>query len=136
VGDYGDPLIDCAVLVTGGEYEPADATEGAFASAASKALDEAIERAGLVYLEPIMTLTVDVPEEFYGTIVQDLNGRRATILSTNLLRDTRRVVAAVPLAEMFGYVSDIRSKTQGRATPSLEPRDYAEVPEGQRPSLF
>ncbi len=136
VGDYGDPLIDCAVLVTGGEYEPTDATEGAFASAASKALDEAIERAGLVYLEPIMTLTVDVPEEFYGAIVQDLNGRRATILSTNLLRDTRRVVAAVPLAEMFGYVSDIRSKTQGRATPSLEPRDYAEVPEGKRPSLF
>lgn len=135
VGDYGDPLIDCRVTVTGGEVDD-DASEGAFAAAASRAVEDALAKGGLVFLEPIMTLTVDVPEEFYGNIVQDLQGRRATILSTHMIRETRRVVAAVPLAEMFGYVSDMRSKSQGRANASLEPRDYAEVPEGKRPKLF
>ena len=135
VGDYGDPLIDCRVRVTGGTADD-DASEGAFAAAASRAVEDALGRGGLVFLEPIMTLTVDVPEEFYGNIVQDLQGRRATVLSAHIIRESRRVVAAVPLAEMFGYVSDMRSKSQGRANASLEPRDYAEVPEGKRPKLF
>ena len=136
VGDWGDPLIDVEVRVTGGEANPTDSTEGAFAAAASRALEDALEQAGLVSLEPIMTLTVDVPEEFYGNIVQDLQGRRAEILSTTVIRNVRRLIAAVPLAEMFGYASDVRSKSQGHATPSLEPRDYAEVPEGKRPKMF
>jgi len=136
VGDWGDPLIDVVVRVTGGATHPTDSSEGAFAAAASRALDQALENGGLVSLEPIMTLTVDVPEEFYGNIMQDLQGRRAEVLSTTVIRDSRRLVAAVPLAEMFGYAGDIRSKSQGRATPSLEPRDYSEVPEGKRPKLF
>lgn len=136
VGDWGDPLIDVLVRVVGVTHDPEDSTEGAFGAAASRALEKALEAATLVSLEPIMTLTVDVPEEFYGNIVQDLQGRRATVLSTSMIKDTRRVVAAVPLAEMFGYASDVRSKSQGRATPALEPRDYAEVPPGKRPSLW
>ncbi|HBP23277.1 MAG TPA: elongation factor G [Planctomycetes bacterium] len=136
VGDYGDPLIDVVVTILGGDYSEEDSTEGAFAAAASRALDDALEAAGLASLEPIMTLTVDVPEEFYGNIMQDLQARRAEVLDTLVVKDQRRITAAVPLAEMFGYASDIRSKSQGRAVPSLEPRDYAEVPEGKRPKLF
>ncbi|RMG07273.1 MAG: elongation factor G [Planctomycetota bacterium] len=136
VGDWGDPLIDTKVTVTGGAHDPQERDEGAFAAAASRALEEALAAAGLASLEPIMTLTVDVPEEFYGNIVQDLQGRRARVLSDTVIKDSRRIVAAVPLAEMFGYASDVRSKSQGRATPSLEPRDYAEVPEGKRPKLW
>jgi elongation factor G len=136
VGDYGDPLIDVLVRVTGGKVHEEDSTEGAFVAAAGRAVDAALERAGLAFLEPIMTLTVDVPEEFYGNIIQDLQSRRADVLETAVIRSTRRIVAAVPLAEMFGYASDIRSKSQGRAVPTLEPRDYAEVPEGRRPKLW
>jgi elongation factor G len=136
VGDWGDPMIDVKVVVNRGAFDREEKDEGAFAAAASRALEEALENAGLASLEPIMTLTVDVPEEFYGNIIQDLQGRRAEVLSTDVIKDMRRIVAAVPLAEMFGYASDVRSKSQGRATPSLEPRDYAEVPEGKRPSLF
>jgi elongation factor G len=136
VGDWGDPLIDVVVRVTGGVADDVDSTEGAFGAAASRALEDALERAGLVSLEPIMTLTVDVPEEFYGNIVQDLQGRRAEVLATGAIKTTRRIVAAVPLAEMFGYAGDVRSKSKGHATPALEPRDYAMVPEGKRPKLW
>lgn len=136
VGHWYDPLIDAVVKVDGGNYDPADKDEGAFAAAATAALEEALEKAGLVSLEPIMTLTVDVPDEFYGNIIQDLQGRRANVLSTDVIRDTRRIVAAVPLSEMFGYAGDARSKSQGRATPALEPRDYAEMPEGKRKRLW
>lgn len=135
VGDYGDPLINCKVKITGVTTDD-DSTEAAFSEAASKALDAALESSGLVFLEPIMTLTVDVPEEFYGNVIQDLQGRRAEVSDTKVIKDMRRITAAVPLAEMFGYAGDLRSKSQGRATPSLEPQDYAEVPAGKRPKLF
>lgn len=136
VGDYGDPLIDVRFRVVGGEFSEDDSTEAAFAAAAARAVEAGLNSAGLSFLEPIMTLTVDVPEEFFGNIMQDLQARRATIEETLVMRDTRRIIAAVPLAEMFGYASDIRSKSQGRAVPSLEPREYAEVPAGKRPKLF
>lgn len=136
VGDYGDPLIDVTVRVTGGEFDEDDSTEAAYTAAAGRALDDGLESAGISFLEPIMTLTVDVPEEFFGNIMQDLQSRRATVEETLILRDIRRVIAAVPLAEMFGYASDIRSKSQGRATPILEPREYAEMSANQRPKLF
>ncbi|MGE0707220.1 MAG: elongation factor G [Planctomycetota bacterium] len=136
VGDWGDPLIDVLVRVVGGSFHDEESTEGAFVAAAGRALEDALEKGGIAFLEPIMTLTVDVPEEFYGNIIQDLQGRRGTVLSTSVMRSTHRIVAAVPLAELFGYVSDARSKSQGRAVPTLEPRDYAEVPAGKRPKLF
>jgi elongation factor G len=136
IGDYGDPLIDVAVRVTGGSFHPTDSVEAAYAQAASRALDQAAEDAGLVSLEPVMTLQVEVPEDLFGTVLQDVQSRRGEILESTAVRDTRRIAAAVPLAEMFGYASDIRSKTQGRADFTLEPRTYAIVPEGKRPKLF
>lgn len=136
VGDYGDPLIDVTVRVIGGEFDEDDSTEAAYTAAAGRAIDDGLERAGISFLEPIMTLTVDVPEEFFGNIMQDLQSRRATVEQSIVIRDMRRVVAAVPLAEMFGYASDIRSKSQGRATPVLEPREYAEMSADKRPKLF
>ena len=136
VGDYGDPLIDVTVRVTGGEFDEDDSTEAAYTAAAGRALDDGLEKAGISFLEPIMTLTVDVPEEFFGNIMQDLQSRRATVEESLILRDMRRVIAAVPLAEMFGYASDIRSKSQGRATPILQPREYAEMSANMRPKLF
>ncbi|MBX3465575.1 MAG: elongation factor G [Planctomycetes bacterium] len=136
IGDYGDPLIDVAVRVTGGSFHPTDSVDSAYAMAASRALDAAAEDAGLVSLEPVMTLQVEVPEDLFGTVLQDVQARRGEILESTAVRDLRRIVAAVPLAEMFGYASDIRSKTQGRADFTLEPRTYAIVPEGKRPKLF
>ena len=136
IGDYGDPLIDVAVRVTGGSFHPTDSVEAAYAQAASRALDQAAEDAGLVSLEPVMTLQIAVPEDLFGTVLQDVQSRRGEILESTAARDLRRIVSAVPLAEMFGYASDIRSKTQGRADFTLEPRTYAIVPEGKRPKLF
>ncbi len=136
IGDYGDPLIDVVVRVTGGSFHPTDSVEAAYSMAASRALDQAAEDAGLLSLEPVMTLTVQVPEDLFGTVLQDVQGRRGEILESTAVRDLRRIVASVPLAEMFGYASDIRSKTQGRADFTLEPRTYAIVPEGKRPKLF
>ena len=136
LGEWGDPLIDARIRVTGGTFDPQDSSEPAYAAAASRALEDAAERAGLVSLEPVMTLSVDVTEDLFGTIIQDMQGRRAEILATTVVKDLRRITAAVPLAEMFGYASDIRSRTQGRASFTLEPRSYAVVPEGKRPKLF
>ena len=136
VGDWGDPLIDVVVRVVGGRWDPETAHESAYTAAASRALEQACEQAGLVSLEPVMTLTVEAPEEFYGTVIQDLQGRRADIVSTSVVRDRHKIVAAVPMAEVFGYSNDVRGKTQGRAEFSLEARDYAPVPEGKRPKLF
>jgi elongation factor G len=136
VGDWGDPLIDVVVRVTGGQSHPTDSHESAYSAAASRALDDACEKAGLVSLEPVMTVAIDVPDEQYGAVNTDLNGRRAEVISAEESRGNWRVVAAVPLAEMFGYAGDIRSRTQGRASFVMEPRAYAVVPEGKRPKLF
>jgi len=136
VGEWGDQLIDVKVRVVGGRCDPDESNEAAFAAAGSRALEAALEEAGLATLEPVMTLTVDAPEEFVGNVQQDLQMRRAEILRSDVVRDRRRIVAAVPLAEVFGYANDVRSKTQGRADFTLEPRDYAVMPEGMRPSLF
>ena len=136
VGDWSDPLIDVRVRVVGARWDPETAHESAYTAAASRALEQACEDAGLVSLEPVMTLAVEAPDEFFGTVIQDLQSRRADVLSTTQVRDRHRIVAAVPLKEVFGYAGEIRGKTQGRAEFSLEPRDYAPVPEGKRPKLF
>lgn len=136
MGDWSDPLIDAVVRVTNGRYDPEASAEAGYAAAASRAMDKAVADAGLISLEPVMTLTVEAPEEFLGNVMQDLNGRRAQVLNTTQVKDRQRVLAAVPLAEVFGYAGDIRSKTQGRADFALEPRDYEPVPEGKRPKLW
>jgi elongation factor G len=136
VGDWGDPLIDTEIKVVGGTYDPEVSNEAAFCAAASFALEKALEDAGLSSLEPVMTLTVESPEDMLGNVQQDLQMRRAQILSMSPVKDRLRIVAAVPMAETFGYSSDIRSRTGGQADFTLEPREYAEVPEGKRPKLF
>ncbi|MDC3379072.1 elongation factor G [Planctomycetota bacterium] len=136
VGDWGDPMIDVLVRVTGGQFVKDESNDSAYGASASRAVDAALKTVKLVSLEPVMSLTVDVPEEFYGNIVQDLQGRRAEIQGTEMIRETRRLTAVVPLAEMFGYASDVRSRSQGRANFSMEPKAYAPVPEGKRPKLF
>ncbi|MCA8921289.1 MAG: elongation factor G, partial [Planctomycetes bacterium] len=136
VGDWGDPLIDVQIKVVGGKYEPELSNEAAFCAAASFALEKALEDAGLISLEPVMTLTVETPEDMLGNVQQDLQMRRAQILSMSPVKDRLRVVAAVPMAETFGYSSDIRSRTGGQADFTLEPREYEVVPEGKRPKLF
>ena len=136
VGDWGDPLIDAEVRVVGGEWVEDESNEAAFSAAASRALESALEKAGLVSLEPVMTLVVETPEDSFGAVIQDLQARRAEVVSTTMVRDRHRIVAAVPLAKVFGYAGDVRSKTQGRADFAMEPRDYAQVPDGERPKLF
>ena len=136
VGDWGDPLIDTEIKVVGGTFDPELSNETAFCAAASFALEQALEDAGLVSLEPVMTLVVETPEDLLGNVQQDLQMRRAQILSMNPVKDRLRIVAAVPMAETFGYSSDIRSRTGGQADFTLEPREYAVVPEGKRPKLF
>lgn len=137
IGDWGDPLIDAVVRVTGGSTHPVDGHESAYSQAASRAIEEACDKAGLQSLEPVMTVVIEVPEELFGTISTDLNGRRAEIIDrSDPVRGALKITAAVPLAEMFGYANDIRSRTQGRASFTMEPRAYALVPEGKRPKLF
>jgi elongation factor G len=137
IGDWGDPLIDAVVRVTGGSTHPVDGHESAFSQAASRAIEDACDKAGLQSLEPVMTVVIEVPEELFGTISTDLSGRRAEIIDrSDPVRGALKITAAVPLAEMFGYANDIRSRTQGRASFTMEPRAYALVPEGKRPKLF
>jgi len=125
----GYPLIDLAVTVLDGKYHEVDSSEVAYEAAASLALQRAVERAGIRLLEPIMRLQVVAPNEYFGDISADLMARRAEIQKTSLRGTSRVITAMVPLAEMFGYATTVRSLTQGRATYSMEPSHYAVVPD-------
>ena len=96
--------------------------------AAGRAFEEALTKAGPVLLEPIMKLTINTPEEYYGDFVGDLAQRRAQIVSTDTHLDNTTIVAEAPLAELFGYSSAMRSLSQGRAGTSMEPLGYAPAP--------
>jgi elongation factor G len=124
----GYPLINIRVTLLGGSYHEVDSSDIAFSAAGSIAFRAAVEKAGVELLEPIMWLEVVVPEPYLGDVIGDLNSRRATITSMNPRGSMRVVHAMVPLAEMFGYATAVRSLTQGRATYSLEPREYRGVP--------
>jgi len=125
----GYPLIDLAVTVLDGKYHEVDSSEVAYEAAASLALQRAVERVGIRLLEPIMRLQVVAPNEYFGDISADLMARRAEIQKTSLRGTSRVITAMVPLAEMFGYATTVRSLTQGRATYSMEPSHYAVVPD-------
>jgi len=125
----GYPLIDLAVTVLDGKYHEVDSSEVAYEAAASLALQRAVERAGIRLLEPIMRLQVVAPNEYFGDVSADLMARRAEIQKTSLRGTSRVITAMVPLAEMFGYATTVRSLTQGRATYSMEPSHYAVVPD-------
>ncbi len=124
----GYPLIDIKVTLVDGSYHDVDSNEMAFKVAGSMAIRDAVNRASPVLLEPMMKVEVEVPEDFLGDVIGDLNSRRGNIEGMNSEDGIAKIAAKVPLAEMFGYATDIRSKTQGRGIFSMEFSDYNEVP--------
>ena len=124
----GYPMVDIAVTLLDGAYHDVDSSELAFKIAGSMAFKEAARRAGPVLLEPMMAVEVVTPEDFMGDVIGDLNSRRGQIQAMDERSGARVVTALVPLSEMFGYVGDLRSRTQGRASYSMQFDSYAEVP--------
>ncbi len=124
----GYPVIDLKVTLTDGSYHDVDSSEMAFKIAGSMAIRNAVMKANPVILEPMMKVEVEVPEDFLGDVIGDLNSRRGHIEGMNSEDSIAKVDAKVPLAEMFGYATDIRSKTQGRGIFSMEFSNYDEVP--------
>ncbi|WP_194826799.1 elongation factor G [Nocardia sp. XZ_19_231] len=124
----GYPLVNLKVSLLDGAYHDVDSSEMAFKIAGSQALKEAARKAGPVILEPLMAVEVITPEEYMGDVIGDLNSRRGQIQAMEERSGARVVKALVPLSEMFGYIGDLRSKTQGRANYSMVFAQYAEVP--------
>jgi len=124
----GYNVVDVRVELYDGSYHEVDSSEMAFKIAGSIAFKEAMKKASPVLLEPIMKVTVIVPEEYMGDIMSDLNSRRGLIQGMTAENGAQRVTANVPLSEMFGYATDMRSKTQGRGQYVMEPSHYAEIP--------
>ena len=124
----GYPMVDVRAIVHDGSYHEVDSSEMAFKIAASMAVKDAVEKADPTILEPMMRVEVTLPEQFMGDVIGDLNSRRGLVEGTEARGTTVVVRAAVPLAEMFGYATDLRSMTQGRASYSMELSHYAEVP--------
>ncbi len=124
----GYPMIDLKVRLVDGSYHDVDSSEMAFKIAGSMGIREAVQKASPVLLEPMMKVEVEVPEDFMGDIMGDINSRRGQIGNMNTEDGIAKISAEVPLAEMFGYATDIRSKTQGRGIFTMEFSHYAEVP--------
>jgi elongation factor G len=124
----GYPLVGIKATLIDGAYHDVDSSEMAFKIAGSMALKEAVPRANPVLLEPVMDVEVRTPEEYMGDVIGDLNSRRGMIQSMEDASGVKVVKATVPLSEMFGYIGDLRSKTQGRAVYSMQFHSYGEVP--------
>ena len=124
----GYNVVDVRVELYDGSYHEVDSSEMAFKIAGSMAFKNAMKKADPVLLEPIMKVTVITPEEYLGDVIGDLNSRRGMIQSMEADNGVQRVIAHVPLSEMFGYATDMRSKTQGRGQYVMEPSHYEPVP--------
>ena len=124
----GYPVVDVKVTLWDGSYHEVDSSEMAFSIAGSMAFKDAMKKCDPVIMEPIMKVDVVVPDEYMGNVIGDLNSRRGQITNQESQDGTARVTAMVPLSEMFGYATDLRSKTQGRGQYSMEPSDYQQVP--------
>jgi elongation factor G len=124
----GYPLVGVKATLLDGAYHDVDSSEMAFKIAGSMVLKEAVKRADPVLLEPVMAVEVRTPEDYMGEVIGDLNSRRGHIQAMEDASGAKVVRALVPLSEMFGYVGDLRSKTQGRAVYSMQFDSYAEVP--------
>jgi elongation factor G len=124
----GFPVVNVKATLLDGQYHDVDSSEMAFKIAGSMALKEAVPRANPVLLEPVMDVEVRTPEEYMGDVIGDLNSRRGMIQSMEDASGVKVVKATVPLSEMFGYIGDLRSKTQGRAVYSMQFHSYGEVP--------
>jgi elongation factor G len=124
----GYNVVDVKVELYDGSYHEVDSSEMAFKIAGSMAFKEAMRKADPVLMEPIMKVTVITPEEYMGDVIGDLNSRRGMILGMDAIPGAQQVNSEVPLSEMFGYATDMRSRTQGRGQYTMEPAHYAEVP--------
>ena len=124
----GYPVVDVKVSLIDGSYHEVDSSEMAFQIAGSMAFKEAIRKADPCIMEPIMKVAVIVPDDYIGNVIGDLNSRRGMVGDQESMNGTTRINAEVPLAQMFGYATDLRSKTQGRGQYVMEPSHYAQVP--------
>ena len=124
----GYPLVDIRAELTDGSYHDVDSSEMAFKIAASMALKAAAKQGKPVLLEPVMDVEVVTPEDYMGDVIGDLNSRRGQVSSMTARGNSQVVNATVPLSEMFGYVGDLRSKTQGRATYTMQFSGFEQVP--------
>jgi elongation factor G len=124
----GYNVVDVKVTLYDGSYHEVDSSEMAFKIAGSMAFKEAMRKADPVLMEPIMKVVVTVPDEYMGDVIGDLNSRRGMILGMDAVSGAQQINAEVPLSEMFGYATDMRSKTQGRGQYVMEPAHYSEVP--------
>ena len=124
----GYPVVDVKATLVDGSYHEVDSSEMAFKIAASMAFKECCRQAGAVLLEPIMKVEIVVPEEYMGDVIGDVNSRRGRLEGMEAQQGSQVIHAFIPLSEMFGYATDLRSKTQGRGTYSMEPSHHEEVP--------
>ena len=131
----GFPMVDVKVTLYDGSYHEVDSSEMAFKIAGSMAFKEACRKADPVLLEPIMKVSVIVPDEYLGTVIGDLTSRRGQIQGQEARPGAQQVDALVPLANMFGYATDLRSNTQGRGQYTMEPHSYAEIPKSIRDKI-
>jgi elongation factor G len=130
------PLINIKVTLVDGSYHPVDSSQIAFELAGQIAFKEACQKAGLTLLEPIMKVVVTTPEEWVGNVTGDLNRRRGMIVNSDQRGNIRIVEAEVPLSEMFGYTTELRSMSQGRASSVMEPLRYAPVPANVKAAIL
>ena len=131
----GYQVVDVKVTLIDGSYHEVDSSEMAFKICGSMAFKEACAKAGPTLLEPIMKVVVTAPDDYMGDVMGDINARRGQILGSDIRNGAAVIEANVPLASMFGYATDLRSKTQGRATYSMEPSHYVELPKGLQEAL-
>ena len=124
----GFPVVDVKVTLFDGSYHDVDSNENAFKMAASMAFKDGMRKANPILLEPMMAVEVETPENFMGNVIGDLSSRRGMIQGQEEVHGTMVIKAEVPLAEMFGYSTSLRSATQGRATYTMEFKHYAEAP--------
>ncbi len=132
----GYNVVDVKVTLYDGSYHEVDSSEMAFKIAGSMAFKDAMKRAKPILTEPIMKVVVLVPEQYLGSVIGDLNARRATIQSMEQVGGTQQVTAQVPLASMFGYATELRSITQGRGQYSMEPSHFAQVPKSIQETII
>jgi elongation factor G len=125
----GYPLVDVRAILVDGSYHDVDSSEMAFRIAGSMALQEAARKAGIKLLEPVMDVEVTTPEDYMGDVIGDLNSRRGKVEGMTQRGNSQVIRAQVPMSEMFGYATDLRSKTQGRANYSMQFNSYQDVPE-------
>jgi elongation factor G len=127
----GYPVVDVRVRLLGGDYHDVDSSEMAFKTAGSMAFQAAMEKADAVLVEPVMKVEISTPEEFFGDVLGDVSKRRGEVRDSEQRGNLKIVRAFIPLASTFGYATDLRSMTQGRASSSMEFDHYEEVPRGE-----